>query len=71
VKLIIGRGNSRQVLTMPTAREVREMAKSNAVEHAKIKGNLLALVRRQPKVRMTERAFALLKVKNEAKRGVK
>lgn len=45
MQLTIGRGNSRQVLTMPTAQEVREMSKNNPKEHVKIRGNLMALVR--------------------------
>lgn len=46
MQIVLGRGNSRQVLAMPTAREVREMAKNNPAEHVKIKGNLMALIRR-------------------------
>lgn len=69
--IIIGSGNKRMVFPLATGEGMEYLAKTNPVEHVKIVGNLKALVRRQPKVAMTEAAFARLKAKNENKRGLK
>ena len=68
MNIVIGSGNNRQVFEVVTGKEMKALAKNNGVEHAKIVGNLKALVRRQPLKRMTEAAFKKLQEKNTAKR---
>ena len=47
MNIIIGRGKSRQVITnVPAGRDFRALLKQEPIEAAKIKGNMMALVRR-------------------------
>lgn len=68
--IVLGSGNNRQVFEVATGREMKAMAKTNPIEHAKIVGNLKALVRRQPTKKFTKEAFEAMKAKNAQKRGV-
>lgn len=49
MNIVLGRGNNRRVFQAPTGAPFRQMLKDNPVEAAKIKGNLMALVRQQGK----------------------
>lgn len=71
MNIVLGSGNNRKSFEIATGRQMKELAKTNGVEHAKILGNLKALMRRQPAVRMTEAAYNRLKAKNASKRGLK
>ena len=66
--IVLGSGNNRQSFEVATGRPMKEMAKTNPVEHTKIVGNLKALVRRQPVNTFTKAAFAKMKAKNAEKR---
>lgn len=67
--IIIGSGNRRQSFEITTGKPMKALAKSDGVEHAKIVGNLKALVRRQPAKTFTKEAFAKMQEKNERKRS--
>ena len=47
--IIIGSGSNRQKFTIATGEEWRKLAKQNPVEHAKIRDNIMALVRKGAK----------------------
>jgi hypothetical protein len=51
MNIVIGRGNNRQTLFAPSGTAFRNMKKTDPIEAAKITGNLLGLVRQQPKVK--------------------
>ena len=69
MNIVLGRGNSRRVFVVPSGREMRRMAKEQPLEHTKIRGNLMGLVRQQPVVTMSKKAWAKLVAKNAAKRN--
>jgi hypothetical protein len=54
MNIILGRGNNRQTFSAPAGASFRALQRDNPVEAVKITGNLLALVRQQPKIRIKE-----------------
>ena len=59
--IIIGSGKNRQKFVVATGAAMKDLAKKNPIEHAKIIGNLKAFVRRQPKVHVRGKIARSLK----------
>lgn len=47
--IIIGSGNKRQKFTVPTGQPLKQLAKTDPIEHVKIVGNVKGLVRKHLK----------------------
>jgi len=59
--IIIGSGNKRQKYVLATGDHMKAMAKASPIEHTKIMGNMKALVRQQPLIRVKGKVAAALK----------